>query len=273
MVYVSRLWLPLYCVFGVPLLLSSFGWIACGGEIPFIEENALPFISFSEFGAAGKLAVNAAMMVLFGACHSLLAQKIAQDAMLRVVPIQLLRPLYVIQSTVLFGGMAVLWQPFPQVLWSVPYLSRDWCITCSAVISFAVAILIAIQSPLLRDPLELMGFSHILVSDEQLRHSADPSRDAELFTSGIYSVVRHPLYLAQLISQVCVLHMSLNRVIMFVLFVSYLSVGVPIEERKLISVFGNKYTEYQKQVPAFIPRISDVIAFLKNPVVSKTKSN
>jgi len=254
------------------LLLCSFLWIGCGGEVPFIKEDTLPLVSFSAWGVPGKLGFNTMLLMAFGACHSFLAQKFSQDTLLRVVPIQLLRPLFVLQSTLWFVFIMLMWQPFPQVIWTFPYLTRDWSIAISAFIVVPIEMGISFLSPLLRNQLEIFGFNHILMSDEQLHHSAEVSPDAELFTTGIYSVVRHPLYLSLLGSQLFALHMSVNRIIMVALFMLYLSFGVPIEERKLISIWGDKYVNYQKQVPAFIPRIADVIAFVKNPTIPTIKA-
>jgi len=251
--FISRLWfLAHVCVTG-PLLLCSFLWIGWGGEVPFVQEDTIPLMSFSDWGVAGKLGFNALLIMAFGACHSFLAQKFSQDMLLRVVPIQLLRPLFVLQSALWFVFIILMWQPFPQVIWTFPYLGRDWSIATSAFIVVPIDMGISFLSPLLRNQFELLGFTQILMSDEELHHSAEISQNAELLTTGIYSVVRHPVYLAVLSSQLFALHMSMNRIVMVALFVLYLSFGVPIEERKLINIWGDEYVQYQSRFqPSFL---------------------
>jgi protein-S-isoprenylcysteine O-methyltransferase Ste14 len=79
----------------------------------------------------------------------------------------------------------------------------------------------------------------------------------ELKIEGILKQVRHPIYsglilitigfflfiptLATLVSCACIL--------------LYLPWGIYLEEKKLISIFGDKYLRYKEQVPSLFPRI------------------
>lgn len=85
----------------------------------------------------------------------------------------------------------------------------------------------------------------------------DKTKEQRLAKSGVYSVVRHPLYLSGLLlltgtnlyfgnswswlSTLLVLVITLYR--------------IPIEERQLASRFGQEYADYKRQTKALIPWI------------------
>lgn len=83
------------------------------------------------------------------------------------------------------------------------------------------------------------------------------SRDSqdELVTTGLNSIVRHPLYFAvilALIATVLILPKWKN-VIFAVITFFYIIIGALLEERKLISKYGSDYIEYRKRVKMLIP--------------------
>jgi methanethiol S-methyltransferase len=74
-----------------------------------------------------------------------------------------------------------------------------------------------------------------------------------LITSGLFRLCRHPLYLFTLLAWLITPVMSLDR-LAFITYASlYVVVGIPIEERKLVKIFGQSYVDYQRRVPAIIP--------------------
>lgn len=75
-----------------------------------------------------------------------------------------------------------------------------------------------------------------------------------LITCGAYGIVRHPLYTAGII--LLFTRMDVNQLdLTAALLVSvYLVIGAFIEEKRLLSVFGEEYREYRQRVPMFIPR-------------------
>jgi protein-S-isoprenylcysteine O-methyltransferase Ste14 len=88
------------------------------------------------------------------------------------------------------------------------------------------------------------------------RIDAGLSPDHELVTSGPYRVVRHPIYTSML----CVLlgtGFMITPLPLLVLSVLVFIVGteirVRIEDRLLASRFGDRFRDYQRSVPAYIP--------------------
>ena len=75
----------------------------------------------------------------------------------------------------------------------------------------------------------------------------------ELVTRGLYSLVRHPMYLASLLVIWLSPGMSLNTLVLFVLMSLYFFVGSVHEERLLVAQFGEEYEAYRARVPRIIP--------------------
>jgi protein-S-isoprenylcysteine O-methyltransferase Ste14 len=82
-------------------------------------------------------------------------------------------------------------------------------------------------------------------------------RKAELVTNGIYSRVRHPLYLATILVLVAAaLVYPFPRVIVFALsLMFYTLVGAYFEERKLVLHYGDEYQKYRKTAGFILPKL------------------
>jgi protein-S-isoprenylcysteine O-methyltransferase Ste14 len=81
-------------------------------------------------------------------------------------------------------------------------------------------------------------------------------REAELIKGGIYSRIRHPLYLATILMLLGLAALyPFDRVIVFSISLSiYVIIGAYLEERKLVAHYGDAYREYRKQAGFMLPR-------------------
>ncbi|SEG46113.1 Protein-S-isoprenylcysteine O-methyltransferase Ste14 [Algoriphagus boritolerans DSM 17298 = JCM 18970] len=84
--------------------------------------------------------------------------------------------------------------------------------------------------------------------------TADSS--SELVISGIYSQIRHPLYLGLLgiFLGYFLVAGTVGALIHLGCLIAYLPIGIYFEEKNLVSVFGESYRDYQKEVPTFFPK-------------------
>jgi protein-S-isoprenylcysteine O-methyltransferase Ste14 len=84
-----------------------------------------------------------------------------------------------------------------------------------------------------------------------------PHRKAELVTEGLYSRVRHPLYLAVflLFSGIALIY-PFPAVIVFCLsMIGYTMIGAYLEEKKLVIYYGDAYLEYKKKAGFILPKL------------------
>jgi len=95
------------------------------------------------------------------------------------------------------------------------------------------------------DMLEFTGMRQI--------YAKNVKPENRLITKGAYGIVRHPLYTGGISALFTKMEMSLLDLTAVLLVSIYLIVGAFIEEKRLISAFGEDYRKYQQQVSMFIP--------------------
>ncbi|MFP4439511.1 MAG: methyltransferase family protein [Chloroflexaceae bacterium] len=106
----------------------------------------------------------------------------------------------------------------------------------------------------LTDPWHFLGLRQLNPADS----SNDPVRATEqphLVVAGPYRWVRHPLYFFGLPAIWLIPQMTVNRLVLALVFSLYLYVGTFFEERRLLREFGAEYRAYQRRVPRLLPRV------------------
>jgi len=74
-----------------------------------------------------------------------------------------------------------------------------------------------------------------------------------LIIRGSYAIVRHPLYLAGILILITKMKMTQIDLLATLLISGYFVTVAFIEEKRLVSVFGEEYRKYKQQVSMFIP--------------------
>lgn len=84
----------------------------------------------------------------------------------------------------------------------------------------------------------------------------EEQKEQPLQTSGILSKVRHPLYSGTIVLLIGYVLFSpkVTTLISVICIFIYLPVGIWLEERKLIVLYGDAYRQYKARVPMLIPR-------------------
>jgi len=75
--------------------------------------------------------------------------------------------------------------------------------------------------------------------------------DGSLVTGGVYSVVRHPMYLAGILVFMFEPNVTLNCLVVRVLAAGYFVYGALVEDVRLSARFGDEYRRYMERVPRF----------------------
>ncbi|MDP2168089.1 MAG: isoprenylcysteine carboxylmethyltransferase family protein [Thermodesulfovibrionales bacterium] len=110
------------------------------------------------------------------------------------------------------------------------------------------------------NPFEFMGFSQAwrYIVKGQAGGDAEGMTGEGLIKTGVYGIVRHPLYLAGIIIFSFNPVITRNWLTVSVLSDMYFIFGAFIEQRRLIRRFGNEYRKYMKEVPGFVPRLRKI---------------
>jgi len=110
------------------------------------------------------------------------------------------------------------------------------------------------------DKWEFMGFRQVwrYLERREVSGNLEGLTDRELVTTGVYGIVRHPLYVAGLIIFTFSPRITVNGLTITVLADLYFVFGMFIEERRFIRIFGDQYREYMQKVPRMVPRFSQL---------------
>jgi protein-S-isoprenylcysteine O-methyltransferase Ste14 len=179
------------------------------------------------------VAVNFGLFTVFAMHHSLLARTRAKAWINDIFASEVERTVYVWVASLLFVGVAALWQPVPGTIWNLS--------GTAAVMAWAgqiAGVVFTAWSARSLGILELAG----------IRPPAQSAAPVELRTDGPYGFVRHPIYFAWLLLVWSVPLMNGTRLSFAIISTLYLAVAVPFEERSLVALFGPSYTRYQKKV-------------------------
>ena len=247
---VAGLWLTALIPIG---LLPSFGfftWIERNCTLPVLPLTlGWPWIDGSTWSLPAKLGWNGLLFALFGALHTLFAQPRIQKRLWAWIPLQARRSFYIMLTGVTLTAVASTWQSTGLVLWALP-LRPDRMILLSPLV-FWMLYLPGIALLVRHDFLGFFGLRQLFQTRGEILASEQTPR---LVTDGVYGVVRHPIYTFTLAAILIAPMMTLDRFWIFAVMVGYLAWAIPIEEKKLVSLFGEKYSDYQTQIPAVFPR-------------------
>ena len=155
------------------------------------------------------------------------------------------RKLYVILSTA--GLLAIL-------IYSSTF-SESYIIQPNSSLKFVSLVLAALGTIVIR-----IAFKQYRIREFLGLAVENPSGDLQI--SGILSYIRHPIYsgIILIILGYLIFIPKLSSMILTIILFLYLAMGIYLEEKKLKSLFGGKYVDYKKRVPALIPRIKDIIS-------------
>ena len=190
------------------------------------------------------LIVNLLLMSLFAVQHSVMARRQFKEWWTQYVPKSVERSTYV-----LFASLALLllfwqWRPMPDVMWQVADPSTAMAITGLSFVGW----LLVLTSTFLINHFELFGV-HQVVNNLAGRSMSEPRFKAPV----LYKVVRHPIYLGFIIAFSAAPVMTVGHALFAAVTTTYIFVGIWLEERDLIELFGDEYRRYKERVSMLVP--------------------
>ncbi len=152
------------------------------------------------------------------------------------------------------GAIAIylIWQVPDRVLWEGPLWFR-WMLHLIQLAGLAFGAL-AFEYLNMR---EFMGFKQVwrYLTRGEVAGGMEGLTDKKLVTTGVYGIVRHPMYLAGIIIFTFNPNITINSLMITVLADLYFLFGVLIEERRFLKIFGEEYRTYMQHVPRLMPSL------------------
>jgi len=190
------------------------------------------------------LIVNILLMSLFAIQHSVMARRQFKDWWTRYVPKSVERSTYV-----LFASLALIllfwqWRPIPTVVWQVADPRIAMTITGLSFVGW----LLVLTSTFLINHFELFGLHQVANN-----LGGRPMPAVTFKTPVLYKLVRHPIYLGFIIAFWVAPVMTFGHLLFAAVTTTYIFVGIALEERDLVNLFGDEYRRYRERVGMLIP--------------------
>ena len=190
------------------------------------------------------LIVNLVLMSLFAIQHSVMARRQFKEWWTQYVPKSVERSTYVLFASLTLMLLFWQWRPMPAVLWQI----EDPGIAAAIAAISLVGWVIVFTSTFLINHFELFGLHQVA------NNLAGRQMPAPIFRTPLYyQFVRHPIYLGFIIAFWAAPTMTVGHLLFAAVTTAYIFVGILLEERDLIDMFGNEYRRYRERVSMLFP--------------------
>ena len=191
-----------------------------------------------------SLIINVLLLGLFAVQHSVMARRQFKEWWTQFVPATVERSTYVLLASCALILLFWQWRPIPTVVWEV----ADPKLAMTIIGGSLVGWLLVLASTFMINHFELFGLRQVLA---RLLRQELPQ--AKFKTPMLYKSVRHPIYLGFLIAFWATPTMTAGHLLFAIATTGYILIGIWLEERDLIALFGDQYRRYREQVSMLIP--------------------
>ena len=205
-----------------------------------------------------SVAVDLGLLTLFAVQHSVMARAGFKRRWTRIVPRPIERSTYVLLASLCLLLLFWQWRPLPAPVWSIA--TPAGAAAMQAV--FWMGWLTVLASTFMISHFDLFGVKQAFAA---WRTRAEA--DTHLRTPMLYRYVRHPIYLGFLLAFWAAPVMSVGHLLFAAVTTGYILVGIRLEERDLVAVFGDRYRRYRARVGMLLPRLSP---FGRDPARGRT---
>jgi protein-S-isoprenylcysteine O-methyltransferase Ste14 len=226
--------------------------------------TGLPLVKTLDSGPAGaateSIIIDLLLMSLFAIQHSVMARQGFKRWWTQFVSPAIERSTYVLAASLALMLLMWQWRPLPGIVWQV----TDPGVAMSLVAMSLFGWLVVLTSTFLINHFELFGLYQVA-----LHFAGRKTSEARFKTPVLYKIVRHPIYLGFIIAFWATPVMTVGHLLFATGTTAYIFVGIWLEERDLVVLFGDEYRRYRERVGMLFPKFARTPA---NPVPERTSA-
>ena len=193
---------------------------------------------------AAALLINLLLMSVFAIQHSVMARPAFKKWWTRFVPVSVERSTFVLLASLALLLLYWQWRPIPAIVWQIGNPPVADVVLAVSLLGW----LTVLVSTLLINHFELFGLHQVFAN-----LSGQKMPEPLFKTPGLYKLVRHPIYLGFIIAFWAAPTMTVGHLLFAAVTTAYIFVGIFLEERDLVELFGDDYQNYRQRVGALIP--------------------
>lgn len=194
---------------------------------------------------AAAIAVDVALIALFGLQHSVMARQGFKRWWTRVVPWAVERSVYVLMASLALIILMTLWRPIDTIVWNV----GDPLVSDLIWVVFWLGWGMVLLSTFLLNHFELFGLQQAWF------HVRGRPWEKPVFRQPLfYRWIRHPLYLGFFMAFWAAPEMTAGHLLLAGGMSVFMLIAIQYEEKDLVALFGRDYEDYRQRAGMLLPR-------------------
>lgn len=207
-------------------------------------KHLLASISLNQGSIFLALCINLILVFLFGLQHSIMARPNFKKWWTQKIPVAAERSTYVLFSAVALATLLYFWQPMQITIWSVNNINLKYLIWGL----FACGWIYFVLATFAINHFDLFGLRQVL-----LYTKGETPTELPFNKRWMYNFNRHPIQTGILIGIWTTPYMQLEHLVLSTGFTFYILIGIALEERDLIRIYGEEYQRYRDRVGGLFP--------------------